>query len=144
MTPAIAMSCIGPSTWDLPPNPHTPRMFKVYVTPNAKEALLSPGKKPFPVGSMIVKEKFVRPEGEETWSRVKLPKDAKPELLTAMVKRSKGFDPKNGDWEFLVLSGDARKSTNEGLKHCGSCHQNRKAQGYVFGGYGHLVRKSRL
>lgn len=140
MTPTISLSCVGPSTWDMAPNPHSRRVFRVFVNKTGKEGLLSDGKKPFPVGSMIVKEKYLRPSGGKDWEPVKLAEDAKPELLTAMVKREKGFDPKNGDWEYIVIAGDLSKKTSEGIEHCAKCHLSRKNQGFVFGSYGKLIR----
>lgn len=138
MHPTIALSCIGPMKEDQPPNPHVPRVFRVFVNDKGKAA--SEGKKTtYPVGSILLKEKFVRPE-TELGSPAKLPKDAKPELLTAMVKRKKGFAPEVGDWEFFVLSGDAKRQTNKDLHYCVSCHQSRKASDFVFGGYGKLLR----
>jgi len=140
MAPAIAMSCIGPSIWDQEPNPHVGRMFKVYVNATGKDAMLSNGKKAFPVGSIIVKEKFVRPKTKNFWDTAKLSKDAMPELLTVMVKREKGFDPANGDWEYQVLKGDGSKRTSVGLEYCAKCHAGRKSRDYVFGEYGTLHR----
>jgi hypothetical protein len=136
MSPAIALSCAGPAAWNAVPNPHASRVFKVFVNSVGKDAMLSNGKESFPVGSIIIKEKFARPSGIKAWESHNLPANAKPELLTAMVKHAKGFDPANGDWEYVVLSGEMTKSTKVGLGFCADCHRNRKGTDFVFGQYG--------
>jgi hypothetical protein len=66
----------------------------------------------FPVGTILVKEKFSNPKGTGT-----------PKLLTAMVKREKGYNPACYDWEFLVLDGKAERVLERGkLARCQSCH----------------------
>ncbi|WP_309718661.1 hypothetical protein [Armatimonas sp.] len=66
----------------------------------------------FPVGTVLVKEKLDNPKGTGT-----------PELLTAMVKREKGYNPACYDWEFLVLDGKAERILEHGkLARCQSCH----------------------
>ena len=65
----------------------------------------------FPQGSLIVKEKLSSKESQA------------PELLTAMLKRERGYDPKRGDWEYLMLDGSASKIIERGrLTNCSSCH----------------------
>ena len=73
---------------------------------------------PFPVGTVFTKEKFDNPRGTGT-----------PELLTAMVKREKGYNPSCYDWEFLVLDGKAERILERGkLARCQSCHQDKQYQ----------------
>lgn len=55
----------------------------------------------FPAGSIIVREKLLNATAPA------------PDMLAVMVKRSKGFSPKSNDWEFLVVSGDGKKSSGE-------------------------------
>ena len=72
---------------------------------------------------MIVREKLETEAGS-------------PELLTAMIKRKKGFNPAANDWEFLVVSGDATKITKrEKTGACQSCHQSVSAKDFVFDSY---------
>lgn len=76
------------------------------------EAKLFPKLPSFPVGTVLVKEKFDNPKGTGT-----------PELLTVMVKREKGYNPACYDWEFLVLNGKAERVLERGkLARCQSCH----------------------
>jgi len=105
-------------------NPHRRYYFTVYVNKAGKRAMLG-GKAPtFPKGSVIVKEK--------------LPDEASksPELLTAMVKRERGYDPNGGDWEYAVLDGAGDKVIEAGkLTRCASCHSQKKESDYVFRTY---------
>lgn len=72
---------------------------------------------------MIVREKLETEAGS-------------PELLTAMIKRKRGFNPEANDWEFLVISGDATKITKrEKSGGCQSCHKSVSAKDFVFDNY---------
>jgi hypothetical protein len=105
-------------------NPHTQKFFTVYVNGIGKKAMLEEVTPAFPVGSIIVKEKLPTRDSKE------------PELLTAMLKREKGYDTPNGDWEYLVLNGTASKIDSSGkLANCQSCHASQKSTGFVFRTY---------
>ena len=72
---------------------------------------------------MIVREKLETEAGS-------------PELLTAMIKRKRGFNPAANHWEFLVLSGDATQiRRREKTGDCQSCHNSANAKGFVFDSY---------
>lgn len=59
-----------------------------------------------------------------------------PELLMAMVKREKGFNAPSNDWEFLVLSGDAKNIQAQGkLDNCIACHTAKRSNDFVFRNY---------
>jgi hypothetical protein len=74
-------------------------------------------------GAVIVREKL------ETVA-------SSPELLTAMIKRKKGFNPEANDWEFLVISGDAKKITKrEKTGSCLGCHKSVSEKDFVFDSY---------
>ena len=45
-----------------------------------------------------------------------------PQQLYAMEKRSPGFDPGGGDWEYLVLAPDGSVETRGILAFCARCH----------------------
>ena len=105
-------------------NPHLAKYIVVYVNRKGAHTLYDAERKSFPVGSMIVKEKHPARDSKT------------PELLTAMVKREAGYNPDNGDWQYVALSGDATKVTASGkLENCQSCHESVKDQDYVFGDY---------
>jgi cytochrome P460 len=110
MAPTVAASC---AIYAAPVNPHVSKFLSVFVNSVGREAMMTQKRPKFPVGSMIVKEKFANPE------------DKDPELLTAMIKREAGYNPDNGDWEFLVLDGAASKMVERGrLTRCSGCHSS--------------------
>jgi len=78
----------------------------------------------FPEGSMIVREKLLNAG------------DTAPELVTVMVKREKGFSPKTGDWEYLVVEGGLSKiKKREKTGSCSQCHANAESTDFVFKTY---------
>ena len=78
----------------------------------------------FPVGAIIVREKYLK----ET--------DLVPETVTAMVKREKGFSKKTNDWEFFTLNGrflTLQKRETKG--DCAKCHSQVENTDFVFKTY---------
>ena len=62
--------------------------------------------------------------------------EGSPELLTAMIKRNRGFNPEASDWEFLLISGDATKiRKREKTGACQSCHASVSEKDFVFDNY---------
>lgn len=107
-----------------PENPHESKFIRVWVNKIGRKALLEMKTPNFPVGSMIIKEKLVE-ENSDT-----------PELLTAMIKRERGYDTAGGDWEYAVLLGSPFKVIASGkLENCQNCHIPQKEDGYVFRDY---------
>jgi hypothetical protein len=107
-----------------PENPHESKFIRVWVNKIGRKALLEMKTPNFPVGSMIIKEKLAEEKSET------------PELLTAMVKRERGYDTAGGDWEYAVLQGSPFKIIASGkLDNCQACHYPQKEDGYVFRDY---------
>jgi hypothetical protein len=103
-------------------NPHRDKFITVYVNDAGKGAMFSKIPK-FPEGSVIVKEKLPN-------------KTAKPELMTVMVKREKGFNPASGDWEYLVLDPVKTSILERGkLEKCQACHIEKKDTDFIFRTY---------
>lgn len=101
-------------------NPHEGRLITVYVNDIGTPAMMTQLNPRFPVGSVIVKEKF-SPNDKDV-----------PELMTVMVKRERGFNPESGDWEYMVINGDGTKVQERGrLANCQACHIPRKEWDYV-------------
>lgn len=101
-------------------SPHVHKYISVFVNPVGREAMMTKQSPKFPVGSMIVKEKVGSPDSKN------------PEVLTAMIKRGPGYNPENGDWEFLVLDGAASKIVERGkLTRCSDCHRPYDASDFV-------------
>lgn len=113
--PAVSALCRaaipGPKPQDS--GPHSARRITVYVNSVGKEAMMEG--KPFPVGSVIVKEKWVYMERE-------------PELSTVMIRRSDG-------WEYAALDGLGKKELPIDKASCTSCHAGQRKQDYVFRTY---------
>jgi hypothetical protein len=96
----------------------------IYVNELARRALLEEKQPKFPPGSIIVREKL----GQE--------RDAAPQVVVAMAKRERGFNPKANDWEFLVLDGGASViQRREKTGDCRDCHAKEKKADFVFRSY---------
>lgn len=109
MAPQAALQCI--IDFDKEPNPHERSYVSVFVNPKGASAMMTEARPVFPEGSIIVKEKLSSEVSQ------------KPTLLTAMVKRKKGYNPKSRDWEYLVLDGPASQILERGkLARCNGCH----------------------
>ena len=53
-----------------------------------------------------------------------------------MIKREPGFNPKSGDWEYLVFDGSGSKVEARGkLENCQACHAAKSETDYVFRSY---------
>lgn len=78
----------------------------------------------FPVGSIIIREKLAQAD------------DTAPQLLVALVKRERGFNPKAKDWEFLMFDGSATTiRQREKTGSCQECHVLQKDNDLVFRSY---------
>jgi hypothetical protein len=120
----IATLCAPATAARKPDGPHAGKYINVFVNKAAALSMTNERFPKFPPGSVIVKEKLATPDS------------LVPELLTAMVKREKGFNPEMGDWEFLTLSGDAKTVQEQGkLKHCSDCHSAKRDYDFVFRNY---------
>lgn len=122
MQPASAALCAAAMT--TAPSPHDQKWVSVFVNPAGADAMMKQLKPTFPEGTMIVKEKHATAQ------------DSTPELLTAMIKRTKGFYPDGGDWEYFVLDGAASKIVSAGKQEsCRGCHVLAKNTDYVLRSY---------
>ena len=99
-----------------------PEFHSVYIEGKNLRYYQKNGK--FPEGTVLVKEKYAAVTGGE------------PELMTIMIKREKGFNPKGGDWEYAVADGKGTAIRERGkIAECQSCHASRKKQDFVFRTY---------
>lgn len=106
-------------------NPHASTAITVYVNEIGQAAMFAESAATFPVGSIIVKQKF-DPNHEPD----------KPLLYTVMIKHESGYNPDAGDWEFAVIGGDGREFQARGaLANCIACHTPQKASDFVFRSY---------
>lgn len=105
-------------------NPHRDKFVTVYVNDIGKHAMLEEKEPHFPQGSIIVKEKLPNATS------------ASPELLTVMVKRHAGYNPDNGDWEYIVFDGAGKNVQAQGkIESCQACHQMEARTDYVSRNY---------
>ncbi|HEY0320457.1 MAG TPA: cytochrome P460 family protein [Pyrinomonadaceae bacterium] len=105
-------------------NPHLDKFITVYVNDIGKRAMMEEKSPRFPQGSVIVKEKLMTKESTS------------PELLTVMIKREAGFNPDNGDWEYMSLNGTGKEVQARGrLESCQACHMMVKDTDYVSRNY---------
>lgn len=108
---------------DPPPKPHNDSnsFGVVYANELARQAYAASGKAVFPVGSILVREKLAQSNSD------------KPQVLTVMIKRENGFNPKAGDWSFLTVDGAATKvKARKKGGDCLECHQSARARDFVF------------
>ena len=101
-------------------NPHREKFITVFVNDVGRHAMTEELNPRFPVGTVIVKEKL--PNRDATAA----------ELLTVMRKRERGYDSKNGDWEYLMLDGPGQVVQDPGkIESCQSCHFAYRPQDFV-------------
>jgi hypothetical protein len=104
--------------------PHAGWYIRVYVNPAGQKAFFRRGRSFFPEGSIILKEKLQTEESTQ------------PSLCTIMIKRQKGYNPRNGDWEYAYFWGNDTKLQKRGrLQNCQSCHEKKAKSDYVFRTY---------
>ena len=92
----------------------------VYANAAARGPIIAPEPQTFPAGSVIVREKLASADAEQ------------PELLAVMIKRAPGFNPKAGDWEFLLVDGTGSKVIERQKKgSCLDCHVSQRERDFV-------------
>lgn len=127
MNSYLAMLCTTPTPSRLKLeklDPHKGKYVTVFVNDTGYQEFISKKTPHFAEGTVLVKEKLAAAT------------DTNPELLTVMLKRKAGFDPKNGDWEYLAFNGQGSTVTARGkLQSCQECHESRQAEDYVFRNY---------
>ena len=101
--------------------PHTEHYIRVYGNQAVTQALASHERQPFPLRSVVAKEKFAgSPHG-------------RAEGVAFMIKRETSQFPESAGWQFVYYpaSGEARR-THEA---CAGCHRAAASTDYVFGQY---------
>ena len=108
---------------------HSNYYCHVYVNVAGLETMKS-GKGIYPVGSVIVKQKYSDEEATET------------ELFTIMRKMKPGYDKAHGDWEYSIVDRTGVKELVSGrLEACIKCHTPYAKTDYVTRVY--LTRESK-
>lgn len=99
------------------------RYLQDWANPLAVQGLASEQPMTFPVGSVIVKEKYAGP------------KNLNPDLVAIglMIKRGSGFDPAHGDWDYAYYEPALGiVQTEEQTAYCATCHAGAAATDYVY------------
>ena len=119
MANPIAQLCRAPLPSDQQHNPHGDKYVHVYSNGLGLKTIQS-GDGKYPIGSIIVKQKFSDETGANT------------ELFTVMRKMDKGYDASNGNWEYSVLNADASLVLSRGkTDSCIECHADYSSTDYV-------------
>lgn len=135
VTPELAMLCVEPSKEQVDEisarfGPHAHTYVQIYMNDLAAGAFTNQARQ-FPVGAVVVKQKYVSRYhllDQEKYGRAK-------NGIGGMIKRSPGFDPAHGDWEYFYFD-DLKKIESGRISSCVNCHESAK-QDYVFGGWKH-------
>lgn len=145
MDPSVAVACAPPNFFSHPSlptirgtqGPHRKKFIRVFVNPVGAAEMMTRRAPRFPVGSVIVKQKLALEtqirKGSKAKSQVV---GSRPELLTVMIKRKKGYDAANGDWEYLVTDGTGKQVAGRGqLQACQNCHRPFQKTDYIVRSY---------
>lgn len=122
---AIANACANPFTAEDRSGPHYVPYIVVRTNPEALEAFRKL-EAPMPVGTVIIKEKHSSESAA-----------GPPDSFGAMIKREPGYDPDNGDWEYVFGGIGGKPPTERGrLANCIACHSAyAKDEDYLFRDY---------
>ena len=99
------------------------RYLQDWANPLAAQALASEQPVTFPVGAVIVKEKYAGP------------KTLQPDLVAIglMIKRAPGFDSAQGDWDYAYYEPALGiVQTEEQSAYCAKCHAGAAATDFVY------------
>ncbi len=131
VNPEIASRCIH-FTQDLlddartAKGPHANCVIRIYMDPLASEAFESGDT--YPENAVIVKDKKILDFGPSTETQPGKTGNG----VGGMIKRAKGFDPENGDWEYFYI--DSLDNIESGkLQSCSGCHKEAADTDFVFG-----------
>ena len=118
--PGNARLCWSPPrgvTGDEAPAPHTSPRIRVYATTSSAESIVD-GSDDVPVGTVVLKEKA---------DEMEFPTGS----YTGMLKRSGGYDPDCGDWEFFVVDAFDGVVERGRIAGCAECHRGFAETGYL-------------
>lgn len=116
MSPSVANLCRFDPTGN---PPHAGYYCHVFANSTAVETIKS-GHGEYPVGSIIVKQKYSSRSAQNT------------ELFTIMRKMEGGYDDENGDWEYSMVDSSGNELLSRGRDaSCISCHTHYKETDYV-------------
>jgi len=132
VNPELAMLCRGATKEEVDAarvrfGPHANTGILIYMNKLAADSFTT-NASTFPIGSVIVKRKQIHGYTSKAGKRVYEADTG----VGGMVKRSAGFDPEHGDWEYFYFE-DTRRIESGRITSCVQCHSSAKAKDYVFG-----------
>ena len=95
---------------------------EVFINKTGKAVATGKSSYPYPVGTIVVKESY---EGEGGTQGMLA-------NLTIMVKRSRGYDPANNNWEYMMVTPDDEIMAQGKLDMCIGCHSIASSDDFVF------------
>jgi len=99
------------------------RYLQDWANPLAAQGIATHGTPTFPVGAVIVKEKYAGPHVAQ----------ADLVALALMIKRGSGFDPAHGDWDYAYYEPALGVvQSTEQTTYCASCHAAAATTDFVF------------
>jgi hypothetical protein len=103
--------------------PHEDHWIHVFISPGGTNAMRT-GKGTYPVGTVILKQKFLDGAGTKT------------DFYTGMRKREAGYNPELGDWEFFALDLTGETVIARGkIESCMDCHSKYAKTDFVSRSY---------
>ena len=123
--PGLALRCAGASEAELEAasktfGPHAHTAITIYMNDLAA-GVFGKANPTYPVGSVVVKEKkAIMTQGNDG--------------VGGMIKRSPGYDPAHGDWEYFYFE-DPGKIESGRMVSCVQCHSGAAGTDYVFGSW---------
>jgi hypothetical protein len=132
VNPELASLCIGASQSQVEAarqakGPHAHSAILVYMNDVAAKAFALKATT-FPVGSVVIKEKVLLGHRDSSGTWIGRTENG----VGGMAKRPPGYDPKNGDWEYLYFNDPAKPESGR-MESCIQCHRGAKSSDYVFG-----------
>lgn len=118
VNPALSALCRGPSPDEIAEarikhGIHAVTAIHVFMN-DAAEAAFVKASGDYPEGSVVVKEK---------WGGLG---------IGGMIKRHAGYDPLNGNWEYLYFEKGSPLQSGK-IQSCGNCHSTTRKTDHVFG-----------
>jgi Cytochrome P460 len=125
--PALAGLCRGMTPGEIADarkrsGPHAISSINIFMNNVAVDAFQR-SRTPYPVGSVIVKEKCEYRD---------------PVGVGGMIKRPPGYDPENGDWEYFYSEATSALESGK-IGSCVECHRGASSRDYVFADWANQI-----
>lgn len=134
VNPFLAMLCRGATQDEVEAarkisGPHAHTAVSIFMN-DAAANTFGKSSATYPVGSIIVKEKKgLGYHSIHSWQPTRV-----NDGVGGMIKRSPGYDPAHGDWEYFYFE-DVDKVESGKIDACIQCHSGVAGKDYVFGGW---------